>query len=123
MREHIYPREHEYEEFTLDSENSWQQPDWFDDLREKVKAAGPWNLFLPKKDEPWSPMLTNLEGQSNLEYRSDTPAEGPGEDAYVILTSARTGPCICPFEKTTSWPPEITPETGFERRQQARIRP
>ena len=26
MREHIYPREHDYEEFTLNPENLWQQP-------------------------------------------------------------------------------------------------
>ena len=30
MREHIYPREHDYEEFTLNPENLWQQPNWFD---------------------------------------------------------------------------------------------
>lgn len=61
MREHIYPREHDYEEFTLDPANLWQTPDWFDELRAKAKEAGLWNLFLPEEYEPWSPGLTNLE--------------------------------------------------------------
>jgi acyl-CoA dehydrogenase len=61
MKEHIYPREHDYEEFTLDPANLWQTPDWFDELRGKAKEAGLWNLFLPEEYEPWSPGLTNLE--------------------------------------------------------------
>ncbi len=61
MREHIYPREHDYEEFTLDPANLWQTPDWFDELRSKAKEAGLWNLFLPEEYEPWSPGLSNLE--------------------------------------------------------------
>ncbi len=61
MREHIYPREHDFEEFTLDPANLWQTPDWFDELRAKAKEAGLWNLFLPEEYEPWSPGLTNLE--------------------------------------------------------------
>jgi len=47
MREHVYPREHDWNEFTLDQKNLWQVPSWFDDLREKAKEAGLWNLFLP----------------------------------------------------------------------------
>ena len=47
MQEHIYPREHDWQEFTLDDNNLWKVPPWFDGLREKAKAAGLWNLFLP----------------------------------------------------------------------------
>ena len=61
MREHVYPREHDYEEYTLNPENLWQTPPWFDELRVLAKEAGLWNLFLPKEYEPWSPGLTNLE--------------------------------------------------------------
>jgi acyl-CoA dehydrogenase len=61
MREHVYPREHDWNEFTLDQKNLWQVPSWFDDLREKAKEAGLWNLFLPHEYQPWSPGLTNLE--------------------------------------------------------------
>ena len=61
MQEHIYPREHDWQEFTLDHNNLWKVPPWFDGLREKAKAAGLWNLFLPHEYTPWSPGLTNIE--------------------------------------------------------------
>ncbi len=61
MREHIYPREHDWDEFTLDRDNLWQVPPWYDDLRDKAKEQGLWNLFLPHEYEPWSPGLTNVE--------------------------------------------------------------
>ena len=61
MQEHVFPREHDWEEFTLDPANLWQVPDWYDELREKAKAQGLWNLFLPDEYEPWSPGLTNVE--------------------------------------------------------------
>jgi acyl-CoA dehydrogenase len=61
MQEHIYPREHDWEEFTLDPDNRWQVPGWFDELRAKAKAQGLWNLFLPDDYQPWSPGLNNVE--------------------------------------------------------------
>ena len=61
MQEHIYPREQDWQEFTLDHNNLWKVPPWFDGLREKAKAAGLWNLFLPHEYTPWSPGLTNIE--------------------------------------------------------------
>ena len=61
MEEHVYPREHDWNEFTLNQDNLWQTPDWFDELRELAKAEGLWNLFLPLEYEPWSPGLTNVE--------------------------------------------------------------
>ena len=61
MDKHVYPREHDWEEFTLDPANLWQTPDWFDGLREQAKAEGLWNLFLPKEYAPWSPGLSNVE--------------------------------------------------------------
>ena len=61
MQEHIYPREHDWEAFTLDQDNRWQVPDWFDDLRKQAKAEGLWNLFLPKEYGDWSPGLNNVE--------------------------------------------------------------
>lgn len=61
MQEHIYPREHDWETFTLDQDNRWQVPDWFDDLRKQAKAEGLWNLFLPKEYGDWSPGLNNVE--------------------------------------------------------------
>ena len=61
MQEHIYPREQDWQEFTLDHNNLWKVPPWFDGLREKAKVAGLWNLFLPYEYTPWSPGLTNIE--------------------------------------------------------------
>ena len=61
MQEHIYPREHDWSAFTLDQDNLWQVPPWYDDLRVKAKEAGLWNLFLPHEYQPWSPGLTNAE--------------------------------------------------------------
>jgi acyl-CoA dehydrogenase len=61
MAEHIYPREHDWSTWTLNQDNRWQTPPWFDELRELAKAEGLWNLFLPHEYEPWSPGLTNVE--------------------------------------------------------------
>ena len=61
MAEHIYPREHDWSAWTLNQDNLWQTPPWFDELRALAKAEGLWNLFLPHEYEPWSPGLTNVE--------------------------------------------------------------
>jgi len=61
MDEHIYPREHDYEEFINDQNNLWQYPDWYQGLKDEAKKQGLWNLFLPEEYKPWSPGLTNLE--------------------------------------------------------------
>lgn len=73
MQEHIYPREHEWQEFTLDQNNLWQVPDWFDGLREKAKEQGLWNLFLPDEYAPWSPGLKNIEIAPLFETMSKVP--------------------------------------------------
>ena len=61
MQEHIYPRERDYEEFTMNPDNLWQLPGWFDELRAEAEEEGLWNLFLPEEYKPWSPGLTNVE--------------------------------------------------------------
>ena len=61
MKQHVLPREHDWDEFTQNPDNLWQIPDWFDELREKAKAERLWNLFLPEEYKPWSPGLTNSE--------------------------------------------------------------
>tara|TARA_B100001057_G_scaffold455702_1_gene502436 strand:+ start:186 stop:926 length:741 start_codon:yes stop_codon:yes gene_type:complete len=61
MDEHIYPREREWHEWCHDPEHLWEVPTWYDDIRDKAKAAGFWNLFLPEEYAPWSPGLTNVE--------------------------------------------------------------
>jgi acyl-CoA dehydrogenase len=44
MQAHIFPREHDWNDFTLNPENLWQVPDWYDGLRDKAKQEGLWNL-------------------------------------------------------------------------------
>jgi len=61
MKAHIYPREHDWNTWTLNQDNLWQTPPWFDELRAKAKDEGLWNLFLPHEYQPWSPGLTNVE--------------------------------------------------------------
>lgn len=61
MDEHIYPREHEFGQFTSDQNNLWQYPDWYEGLKQKARDQGLWNLFLPEEYAPWSPGLTNAE--------------------------------------------------------------
>ncbi len=61
MEEHLYPIEAEVNRFTHHPQNAWQYWPGFEDLKAKAKAAGLWNLFLPKNYTPYSPGLTNLE--------------------------------------------------------------
>ena len=39
MEEHIYPREHDWDEWCLDQDNLWQVPPWYDGIREKAREA------------------------------------------------------------------------------------
>jgi acyl-CoA dehydrogenase len=61
MQQYVYPAEHEYDAFVEDPANRWQQPLILESLKEKARAAGLWNLFLPHEYGHWSPGLTNLE--------------------------------------------------------------
>ena len=77
MDEHIYPREREWHEWCHDPEHLWEVPAWYDDIRDKAKAEGLWNLFLPHEYEPWSPGLTNVEIAPLFETMSKVML-GPG---------------------------------------------
>jgi len=56
MDENIYPNEKPFDEET-NSGDRWQPSELIEKLKEKAKAAGLWNLFLPE-----------ISGLSNLEY-------------------------------------------------------
>lgn len=56
MDEHIYPNENRHHE-EINSGDRWQPLDLVEELKEKAKAAGLWNLFLPE-----------ISGLTNLEY-------------------------------------------------------
>ena len=59
IAEHIAPLDQEYAEWT--AKNLWQIHPAMPGLKEKARAAGLWNLFLPEEYGEYSPGLTNLE--------------------------------------------------------------
>jgi acyl-CoA dehydrogenase len=60
MDEHIYPNEHKYYEHTR-SDKRWEPVPIIEELKPKAKAAGLWNLFLPKSNRVAGGGLSNLE--------------------------------------------------------------
>ncbi len=61
MEAHIVPFEKEYLEFQQNPANQWKRHPKIEYLKEQAKAAGLWNLFLPKEYGDYSPGLSNLE--------------------------------------------------------------
>ena len=59
MDEHIYPNEEAYRDHFKTTDNLWKSPPLMDELKEKAKNAGLWNLFLPESAHGAG--LTNLE--------------------------------------------------------------
>jgi acyl-CoA dehydrogenase len=59
MREEVFPAEATYHEQVRESGDPFFHPPVMEELKEKARAAGLWNLFLP--DERWGAGLTNLE--------------------------------------------------------------
>ena len=60
MDEHVLPHEHAFEAWIAASPDRWSAP-WpkLEELKQKARAKGLWNLFLPDVD--WGAGLTNLE--------------------------------------------------------------
>ncbi len=58
MNEHIIPAEEVYRRQIAEGDR-WDEPPVMAELKQKAKAQGLWNMFLPKKHFPDS--LTNLE--------------------------------------------------------------
>lgn len=61
MDEHVYPTEVERLRWLHDPATRWQPWPGIEAQKQAAKAAGLWNLFLPKEYGHWSPGLTNLE--------------------------------------------------------------
>ncbi|MFB6465367.1 acyl-CoA dehydrogenase [Cytobacillus sp. Hz8] len=60
MEEYVYPSEQIYEQQLNEQENRWSAvPPIMEELKEKAKAAGLWNLFLPESE--FGAGLTNTE--------------------------------------------------------------
>ncbi len=59
MDEHVYPSEQAYHDYLNAAESRWVIPPLMEQLKDKARAAGLWNLFLPESD--YGAGLTNLE--------------------------------------------------------------
>ncbi|MAL99043.1 acyl-CoA dehydrogenase family protein [Hydrocarboniclastica marina] len=59
MEAHVFPNEHVFHEQTAKAENRWAPPPILEELKEKARAEGLWNLFLP--DSEFGAGLTNFE--------------------------------------------------------------
>lgn len=60
MEENVYPNEQVYEEQLNQQESRWSQiPPIMEELKQKAKSKGLWNLFLPESD--YGAGLTNQE--------------------------------------------------------------
>ena len=58
MAEHVYPVEQDYARELAAAQNPWRTPARMEDLKQKARAAGLWNLFFPKDH---GGELSNLE--------------------------------------------------------------
>ena len=59
MEDYVYPNEQTFEDQLNSGPDRWQIPPIIEELKEKSKAAGLWNLFLPESEYGYG--LTNLE--------------------------------------------------------------
>ena len=60
MDEHIYPAEAAFQHHVNTTDNLWAQPPLLEELKQKARDAGLWNLFLPADHY--------AEGLSNVDY-------------------------------------------------------
>ncbi|KAF0804541.1 putative acyl-CoA dehydrogenase [Alcanivorax xiamenensis] len=61
MDTHIAPREQEQHDWVTDPARVWQPWPGLEELKEKARSEGLWNLFLPREYGDLSPGLSNLE--------------------------------------------------------------
>ena len=61
ITEQLLPVEREVDAFNLDPKNAWTKWPGLENLKQKAKAEGLWNLFLPNNYGDFSAGLTNLE--------------------------------------------------------------
>ncbi|MCH8071836.1 MAG: acyl-CoA dehydrogenase family protein [Proteobacteria bacterium] len=71
MKSHVYPNESAYYEFLDQGASRWVIPPIMEDLKQKARAAGLWNLFLPQSEHGAG--LTNLEYAPLAELMGRSP--------------------------------------------------
>src|SRR3954462_6452626 len=70
MDEHVYPNEKKYRE-QVNQGDRWQPTQIVEELKERARAAGLWNLFLPESQHGAG--LTNLEYAPLCEIMGRSP--------------------------------------------------
>ena len=71
MEEYVYPNEKTYHDQHVQGENRWAIPPIMEELKEKARDAGLWNLFLP--DSEYGAGLSNLEYAPLCEIMGRSP--------------------------------------------------
>jgi acyl-CoA dehydrogenase len=71
MQKYIYPSEQTYSDQLNAGPTRWQVPPILDELKEKARERGLWNLFLPESDH--GPGLTNMEYAPLCEIMGRSP--------------------------------------------------
>jgi len=71
MDEHVYPNEKTFQDQLNEAESRWTIPPIMEELKDKAKAEGLWNLFLPDSD--LGAGLTNLEYAPLCEIMGRSP--------------------------------------------------
>jgi acyl-CoA dehydrogenase len=99
MDEHVYPNEKTYHD-QLQAGPRWRPLPIIEELKNRARAAGLWNLFLPP-----SPLLLSPSGE-----------RGRGEGEYGVgLTNLEYAP-LCEIMGRVPWAPEVfncsAPDTG-----------
>ena len=59
MDEYIYPKEQTYIDHYKSTEDKWKSPAFMEELKDKARDRGLWNLFLTESE--YGAGLTNLE--------------------------------------------------------------
>ena len=77
MDQHIYPNEKAYAEQVHNAENRFAVMPLMDELKEKAKAEGLWNLFVPEEYGQYSDIggLSFLDYAPLCEKMADTAAQ------------------------------------------------
>ncbi|HML14110.1 MAG TPA: acyl-CoA dehydrogenase family protein, partial [Xanthobacteraceae bacterium] len=71
MEAHVYPNEGVYKHQVDEGKDRWDAPPIMGELKAKAKAAGLWNMFLPRRHDPDA--LTNLEYAPVCEIMGRSP--------------------------------------------------
>ena len=94
MTDHIYPNEKVWHAHTV-SEQRWQPVPIIEELKVKARAAGLWNLFLPKSssaaraDQPEYAPLCEIMGRVAHWRRRCSTARAPDTGNMEVLAALR----------------------------------